>query len=171
MKVQRNDNNSCVLVENKEGQILYIANNGHMGYFSMETVPCEGDISFRINAISEDEIEIQVYQAFRELLDDILDNYFKVGFIRMQIDLKNRFIRFMTPNPNYNSLEIKLDGEALDIVMTIYRGKKSNFSNNRVFLDNDDVLAMGYYGCFQKLLNKLIVVAIKEQTEEVGAHR
>lgn len=167
LQMQKFEEISNVLIENNENNKLYISKNAGMGYFSIETFPFDDVSSFRIKANSEDENEADVYKAFMELLDDILDNYLDVHFIRMQMDLKEKFIRTITRNSMYNTLEIRLDGEAMDVVVTIYRGEKCHNTNNRVFLENDGDLAAGYHSCFQTFLDKLVVIANREQSEDL----
>lgn len=174
MNVRKNSDNKVVRITNDVGSHLLIANHdieGFKDYFSVETVPYEGDVSFIVKATGEDEVEANVYKAFRELLDGIFERYLEFGFIRMEMDAEKRSIKTINHNSDYDNLEIELNKETEDIILTIYRGATDCHRNNRVFLHRDSDLAYGYATAFDSFFNKLLEEASRGQAGEVLAHK
>lgn len=171
MNVRKSLDNKIVNIVNDEGLALYIWLDVYED-FNVETMPYEGDVSFIVKATGEDETEANVYTAFRELLDDIFEIYLGYGFIRMEMDSEKRSIKTINQNPDYDNLEIELNKETEDVIVTIHRGETSYPSNNRVFLHRYcGTLAFGYNVAFENFFNKLLEEASREQAGEVLAHK
>ncbi|MDE5538927.1 MAG: hypothetical protein K2J20_00370, partial [Bacilli bacterium] len=144
MNVNKSSDNTKVQIINDEGYAFWVWLDVYKD-FNVETIPCEGDVSFRIKATGNDEVEANVYKAFRELLDDIMDRYLKIGHSRLEMDSENRSIKTITHNPDYNNLEIELNKETEDVIIKIHRGATNYHNNNRVFLHRYcGTLAFGY---------------------------
>ena len=65
MNVRKSLDNKIVNIVNDEGLALYIWLDVYED-FNVETMPCEGDVSFIVKATGEDETEANVYT---QLLD------------------------------------------------------------------------------------------------------
>ncbi len=173
MNIRKNSDNNVIHIAN-EDYTLFVCNHdieGVKDYFSVETVPYEGNVSFVVRATGIDPVEASVYGAFRELLEDIFTRYLAMGFIHMEMDAEKRSIKTINHNPDYDNLEIELNRETEDIILTITRGATDYHRNNRVFLERDGDLAHGYAEDFDNFFAKLIEVAKRTQEGGLPLHK
>lgn len=139
-------------------QTELIINQNFPDYFSVETTDYESDAVFVIP-----KFETEIYKIFKELLDDIFTLYMQSGFNKMgRIEPLERSILAHSDTTDGNVLVIEEDGEKEAILITILRNPKCNHRNNRIILDRDGALFMGYYEAFATFYSKLSMLARKK---------
>lgn len=141
-------NERTVAIDDRTRLLIH---KNHTDYFSIETTDYEDNAVFVIPQYEE-----EVYKVFKRLLNDIFTHYCQTSYNKMgRIDPLDRSILVRSDTFDPHQLAIEEDEEKGAIIITILKNQNNTHRNNRVILDRDGALWIGYFEIFDTFLENL----------------